>query len=314
MGDFVARSGETLEIYIGMKKIVKPVKQWLFQQRYNIAFLDNSLDEIMDGASLNIKPMKHQYRDRWFADPFIISADDREIDLLVEEKYYPIQRGRIARLTVDRRSYELIRNETILQLDTHLSFPAIMREGKYLWIYPESIESGHLMAYKLDVRTNQIEEKKTFAEHSLADAVIFKKDGVSYLFATTPPDVNGKELKIYKIDSDGVYCHHQTIFFNENTARSAGDFFEYGGGIFRVAQICNKRYGEAVIIQKVTYDGYWKFEEVRRLYSDVKYWNLGLHTFNVKDGCIVCDLKGYRHSRIACVLIKIISVIRMLKY
>ena len=87
-----------------------------------------------------------------------------------------------------------------------------------------------------------------------------------------------------------------------------------GGGIFRVAQICNKRYGEAVIIQKATYDGYWRFEEVRRLYSDVKYWNLGLHTFNVKDGCVVCDLKGYRHSRIACVLIKIISVVRMLKH
>jgi len=288
-------------------KLHKKLSQWIFAQRYNIAFIENTVENILQGEPLRIRPMLHNYRDRWFADPFIISAGEKVIDLLVEEKYYPIGRGRIARLTVDRESYKLIKNVTILQLDTHLSFPAIIMDGDSLWFYPESIEGGKLVKYKLNLASNTIVEQQAMAYEPLADATLFRNEIGTWLFATTPPDINGRDMAVFR-EVDGVFRHEECIHFQENVGRSAGDFIVLsGGGVFRVAQICNKRYGEGVLIQKAEFDDGWKFQDIIRLYSEVKDWDIGLHTLNIKDGCIVTDIKGYRYPKIANAILSILS-------
>ena len=92
--------------------------------------------------------MKHSYRDRWFADPFILDVNDSEIILLAEEVEDKMQQGVISKLVIDRASYVLKSKKTILELPTHLSFPVIMREGNKILVYPESGASGKLTMYE----------------------------------------------------------------------------------------------------------------------------------------------------------------------
>ena len=69
-----------------MKRIWKIIKEWLLC-RYEIGFLDNTVDDIINGRPLNMKLMKHNFKDRWFADPFILEVTENTIELLVEEYY-----------------------------------------------------------------------------------------------------------------------------------------------------------------------------------------------------------------------------------
>ena len=75
--------------------------------KYNIGFVSCPLKSILEGDTFSVNWLKHSYKDRWFADPFILDMTDNEIRILVEEWYDPIQRGRISRLVVDRSSFEL---------------------------------------------------------------------------------------------------------------------------------------------------------------------------------------------------------------
>ena len=53
---------------------------------YNIGFVKKSISEIIsDGFKKNeIVWLKHNYKDRFFADPFMIKIDDKYYYLLVE--------------------------------------------------------------------------------------------------------------------------------------------------------------------------------------------------------------------------------------
>ena len=94
---------------------------------WNIGFIQNSFDSILRGDNLQIKWIKHNYKDGWFADPFVLDVNDTEIHLLVEEFYKPIQRGRISRLIIDKETNDLKKLDVVLELPSHLSFPAIKR-------------------------------------------------------------------------------------------------------------------------------------------------------------------------------------------
>ena len=104
------------------------IKEYLTATKYNIGFLDNKLKDIIQGADISVNWMKHSYKDRWFADPFILYITDEYYIVLAEEWYDPINKGRISKLVVDRHDFKLKEIKTILELDNHLSFPFIQRE------------------------------------------------------------------------------------------------------------------------------------------------------------------------------------------
>ena len=108
-----------------LRSIARQAYMKATEQRWNIGFIYESLDKILLGAPISIKVVKHNYKDGWFADPFILDVDENYICLLVEELYYPTGKGRISKLTIQRKNNRLLKVEPILQLSSHLSFPAI---------------------------------------------------------------------------------------------------------------------------------------------------------------------------------------------
>lgn len=282
----------------------------LTSERWNIGFINNSLESILRGDTISVKWLKHSYKDRWFADPFILSVTEDEIIVLVEEFYKPIQRGRLARLLIDRKTTTLMRLDVILELDTHLSFPIIERNGDEVYIYPENGESGNLTVYKYYDNQRKCEKVRIISNEALADSVKLKYQGINYLFATPTNNPNGNTLRVYSLnDQNGMYEAFKEYSFKENTARMAGDFFMFKEKLYRPAQECNVQYGHAVVLQEViNMGGEWCFEEVRRLYSVHPNLNIGMHTFNMYDGMIVTDALGFDRMWIRTIL-KIIGII-----
>ena len=275
---------------IKLKKLIKNVSD----ERWNIGFIQNDMASILSGEELCVKWLKHDSKYSWFADPFILDVTDNEIHVLVEEYYKPIQRGRISRLIIDRYSYEIKQKDVVLELRTHLSFPAIIRKEKDVFIYPENGESGELNLYQYFPESNKCVKIETILSEAVADAILARVNGEDRLFCTKKTNPNGNELYVFTQDESGRYLEKERYTFDENVARMAGDFFEYKGKIYRPTQECNVQYGHAVTLQEVLTDGNELcFKEVRRLYSVHPKLNVGMHTFNMYKGIIVTDALGF---------------------
>ncbi len=281
---------------IFMYKIKKNVSGYL-KGRWNIGFIDFDENLIWKEPLGKIYWLKHAYKDRWFADPFILSVTDSEIEVLVEEFYDPIDRGRISKLVIDKNSYTLKKCIPILELDTHLSFPVIFRANNEVYIYPESSRSQQLVLYRYDCDSETVEVLKVLSGEPLTDATITTLFGSPYLFSTRMPEPNKNILNIYSAHEwDGDYRLKQSVTFQDNTARNAGEIFKIGNRFIRPAQDCNGAYGRGIVFQEVFFqDGMFSFQELKRHYPKSWRYHLGMHTFSVQENIAVVDGRGYRN-------------------
>ena len=120
-----------------------------YNQYWNIGFCEQTSEElVLDKTMKPIRWLKHSYRDRWFADPFILKVTEHEIVVFVEECTMDKPKGIICELLIDRQTMELKRRHVMLELETHLSYPAIIRFKDKVYVYPENGDSGHLFMYE----------------------------------------------------------------------------------------------------------------------------------------------------------------------
>lgn len=85
------------------------------RNRWNLAFFDvKHLNNIMTGNYSGVRWMKYNDTTRWFADPFILDINQYTIEVLVEELSYESNKGRIAKLTINRDTLELEKMKILL--------------------------------------------------------------------------------------------------------------------------------------------------------------------------------------------------------
>lgn len=58
---------------------IRAIIKELSSERWNIGFINNSLQSVIDGEPISVRWMNHNIKNSWFADPFILRADDNEI-------------------------------------------------------------------------------------------------------------------------------------------------------------------------------------------------------------------------------------------
>ncbi len=270
--------------------------------RWELAFLESSVPNVVGGKEFKVNHVKSLFHGRWYADPFILDYDDQEIVLLVEDYSDSDRKGKISKLVIERKSMQQKDVKVILELDTHLSFPVIVRKGEKVLFYPENSEGHTLDLYEYDKKTDACKKICQLSDEVMADAVISDYFGEKFLFSTKN---NGNVLNVYRYDEErNIFKHSTDVHFSENIARNGGDFFEVNGQLYRAAQECNYTYGHALSIQRIERVGdTFAMKEVRRLLPP-KY-AVGMHTLNVYKGLIVIDLKVFRHPWIAWPLFKL---------
>ena len=285
---------------------IKNIYRKLIDFSWTIGFLDNTMEEIVNGARPIVRPVLHNYKDRWLADPFILDVNDNYIFLLVEEFILSNKKAHISKLTIEKDSYKLVKSEPILILDTHLSYPAIIRRNKEIYVYPESGQSGKLILYKYDMQSNSLVEGRIIMNQDVGDATYTDLFGEDLIFCTMPPKYNENELHICRKTGDSLYHDSEVVRFNDYSARMAGDFFKIGEKIYRPSQDCNKSYGNGTVIQEVSLkNGKWHFDEVNRYTSPNGSYPAGIHTLNHYKGVVVVDLLKYNHPIIRRLLLSL---------
>ena len=271
---------------------------------WNIGFVEQPVEQILvnEYTDLTIHWLKHSYKDLFFADPFLLSVDEKYIQVLVEEFPYYKKKGVISLLTIDKQ-YNLLSKKTICNQPYHQSYPFILRFDNEIRVIPEASQSGALYSYRLNIEKGILEDKQMLINEPLLDSTIVYKDGLWWLFATKRGANSNKDLFIYYSENPlGGYnlISQEPVKKDLSGARPAGYVVNIDGDFYRVVQVCEHSYGEAVRIYKINILTKQSFEEsfVKEIRLTDSIYSEGFHTLNGLQNLCVVD--GLREDKVIC--------------
>lgn len=293
------------------------IKQSLFRRGYHLGFVEGPLNEIVYGkkaySQVNWVDM-NGHSSSWFADPFIFNTEGDTIEVLAEEFEYSKNKGRISHLIIKKDGLRLINITPILELDTHLSFPAYIKQDGKIYIYPENYVSGAIKIYEYNFLKKKLEEPRILLREELVDAQLFEINGSFYLMGVKHENDGytynyTKELYIYKSkDLFGEYAFFQKITNARKEERGAGHLFYVGNKLIRPAQNCDGGYGVEVVFYEFLQDkdGYFKEIEVGRMSPGHNKYPFVLHTFNTMGNYYIIDGMGFENKWMRPILTKML--------
>lgn len=267
---------------------------------WNIGFIEKSIGNVIlsDNDYEKVHWVIHNYKDRFFADPFILSVDDDTIKVLVEDFPFYNKRGVISVLSIDRKTYRLIDRKVILRQPFHMSYPFIMRkEDGSIWVTPESSKSGALYRYKMNPTTLMLDDQKTIISEPVVDSTIIEYKGLYWLFCTKKGADSNRKLFIYYAENpEGSYKEHSgnPVVIDDTMARPAGSMFKDGDTLYRVIQKCDKIYGEYINVSRIDILTTTEYKEsfVKELRAENSIYSNAFHTINgYGDICVVDGLR-----------------------
>lgn len=265
-------------------------------QNWNIGFCDLTPDEFISSGKLgSVVWLKNPYKDRWFADPFLLEVTEDTIKVFVEERMVIADRGYLSELVIDRKSFEIKERYVILETDSHLSYPAIIKMDRHIYVYPENALGGPLKMYEYDAVKHQLVNPKVILNERVADSTILEKNSKYYIIAVKYPESLEKAY-LYESDSiAGPYIQigDESVQLSRSCSRPGGNWFYANNNLYRPAQDCSVNYGGGLKVMQV--DSLNPFQE-QEMFSvqplNYKY-NLGVHTINFLNGLAVIDGYGY---------------------
>lgn len=264
----------------------------LTRSRWELGLIRDGLDGVFLHDKIEFDWITNPFRDRWFADPFILDITDDYIYILAEEVRFSHPIGRIAKLFINRNTLVIERFVILLESPTHLSFPCILRKDKKVYVYPESAASEHLDLYEYDDINERLVFCQTLCNDVVWDSVITDFWGEELLFTANK---NDHYLDIYKRDSESsLFVQYQTHYSPLKNCRMAGQFFKYHDLYFCPQQDCEITYGGSVNINLVNRsETGFSFSTTKKISSPHKKWKEALHTFNEYHGWVVVDVQGF---------------------
>lgn len=267
-----------------------------YSQFWNIGFCEQTPEDLVRDKRLKeVRWLKHSYRDRWFADPFILKVTNEEIIVFVEECPVENPKGIICELVIDRRTMRLKERYVLLELDTHLSYPAIIRHKGKVYVYPENGASGKLNIYEYNSEKHLLVNPVCILNEAVADATIVEQNGCCYMSATKFPKTQRGAYLFVSESLFGPFRQVEAEPYQTNKAcsRQGGNWFEAYGSIYRPAQNCKVRYGGGLSIMYSDLRGAISEKQICQLGAVKGRYSLGLHTLNFNDGLCVIDGYGY---------------------
>lgn len=262
---------------------------------WNVGIIEDDIRKVIKNKdSINIRWMKHQYRDRFFADPFLYDSDEKYYYILAEEFPFYTDVGYISLLTVLKNNMKLVKKERMIEGPCHLSYP-FLYEG---FVVPEAYRSGECVGYT--IKEGKITDSVTIMQHGLIDQTFLKHNGFEWIFATDKDNPLCGLKIFYRKIGDAEWLSHKKNPVSDDicSARPGGHFFEMDGKLYRPAQDSKKTYGHQIRIMQVVKLTPEEYEEIEiKIVSSAGNppYNIGLHTFNVENGFTIVD--GYKEYK-----------------
>lgn len=289
-------------------------RKYAIEDNWNIGFCEQTIDDFIQCKKPNrIKWLKHPYNDRWFADPFIYKVTDDDIVVFVEEcKLFEYPKGIICELVIDRKTMRLKERYVMLELDKHLSYPAIIHHEGKVYVYPENGASGKLNIYEYDEANHKLVNPTCILDEAVADATIMQTKEGYRLIATKYPETQEKSYLYESNSLFGPYKQVSEIPCQEkrSCSRPGGNWINSLQGLFRPAQDCSKRYGGALSIMQVNLaNNIYKETDYCRIEPLSFKYSRGVHTINFHEGLCVVDGYGYLYQ----VLGRLFNILKKVK-
>lgn len=288
------------------------------EDTYNIGIIYKSVDEIIGGIPKDsIIWLKHNYHDRFFADPFLWRQDGTYYYILAEEYVFWQRTGRIVLLTVSKQDFALHQRVVLIEEKWHLSYPFCEENGTT--IVTEAYQSGYCYRYDTSPSGNQIVERVKICDEPLIDATFLYNNQENWAFAATT-DCPTEKLFLFKQEADGNFynINKLPIKVDNKTSRSAGRVFAWHDKLVRPVQDCEIKYGKQVKLMEIKeiHENAFVEIEITALNSNLNPpFDEGFHTFNVYDGFIIIDgYKDFRQYMRQYLYKKIWKTLRFLKF
>ncbi len=264
-----------------------------------------------DGMSTNLQRFQTitSPKDRFWADPFVMTRDNRHY-VFFEELMYDTDRGHISVIEI-KKDGEITESVPILTPDYHLSYPFIFEaadmnlesDTNQLYMVPESADNETVELHRCVAFPHKWEfVMNLFSGVMLRDSTLFYHHNKWWLFATKE-ELGGnanEELFLYFADdfkTDQWTSHPQNpIISDTKRARPAGKIFEHDGKLYRPSQKCWGLYGYGLNINEIITLNETDYKEVQ-VNSLEPNWDkktLGVHTLAYADGLTVSDGFTYR--------------------
>ncbi len=258
---------------------------------YNVGIVKKPIGKILRSgiAAGEITWMRHPYRDRFFADPFLWYQDDSFYYILAEEYIFWERKGKISCLKVQKSDFSLADKEVVIEEPVHLSFPFCEEGGDT--VIPESVRMEGLYAYRLDMETHKIKSREKLSDIPMIDTVRFKCSTGDWFFTCTRENPY-TDLYLYRYE-DGVMKEPlpNPVKKSIRASRSAGRIFRYGKEFYRPTQVSEGKYGHETALNRILQlndAGYDTLETAVLSSRCNPPFNQALHTFNgYKDFSIV---------------------------
>lgn len=137
----------------------------------------------------------------------------------------------------------------------HRSYPYLFAHDGQVYCVPEASETGRVTLYRAVHPPGEWEEVATLMDGvSAVDTTIFRHDGLWWMMYTDGRE--GPHHVLYARHAEhleGPWRPHAAnpVKVDIHTARPAGTPFRVDGRLIRPAQDCGRRYGEAVVLNRV---------------------------------------------------------------
>lgn len=268
----------------------------VYLKQWSIGIVQLDMQDIIRNKTKNINFtwIALNNNNKFYADPFLFKSGSEEYSILFEEYDYRNQYGKISLFTLTD-DFKVRFSKTLIDTNSHLSYPNIFIEENVMYVFPESCKSGKLAAYRYDGNTKTLAYICDIINLPLVDSTILKFNNKYWIFCTMQGEHANKRLYIYYSESLlGPYSPHTENPVKNDIygSRPAGNFIEVDDHLYRPSQNSGKYYGSSINIHKVIHLSEDRYKEEPYMTIETNkndHYNFGMHTINHVNDVIVVD-------------------------
>lgn len=242
---------------------------------------------------------------RFAADPFATVRDGR-LHLFAEVYDYRERHGRIALMDLPDSGTAALPPRIILEEPWHLSYPALIEDGRTIYMLPEASKGVRLRLYRAsDFPTTWEPAAEIVLDVVPVDATPFRHDGRCWLAYASGASKTAAQSTLHLASADhfeGPWTPHPAnpVRVDRSGARPGGTVFTLDGRLILPVQDCTTTYGAAVrllMVDELTPDRFVAHAGPRLVApTSAGAYRQGLHTLSGCGDVTLIDVKRIDRS------------------